>query len=177
MHRLAYGQYLINNMDTPLGVSQISNLPEPPPPVPVILGPPPYIVTPILCVTRKASTHLDLQFTVVPVDIEDNTYVILVDRRVTRGEDDRVFAFENKPAQVWAINYREAEQAYTIDECWELIQRYLSIEVRTLIGPPEPYGWTAPSRDEPQHMGQILLCLFVEPRPEQLFKFERVHLE
>ncbi|KAI5985206.1 hypothetical protein EDC04DRAFT_2913938 [Pisolithus marmoratus] len=164
MHRLAYGQYLINNMDTPLGVSQISNLPEPPPPVPVILGPPPYIVTPILFVTRKASTHLDLQFTVVPVDIEDNTYVILVDRRVTRGEDDRVFAFENRPAQVWAINYREAEQAYTI-------------EVRTPIGPLEPFGWTAPSRDEPQNMGQILLRMFVEPCPEQLFKFERVGLE
>ncbi|KAI5985209.1 hypothetical protein EDC04DRAFT_2913940 [Pisolithus marmoratus] len=146
MHRLAYGQYLINNMDTPLGVSQIGNLPEPPPPVPVVLGPPPYI------------------FTVVPVDVADNTYVILVDRRVTRGQDDRVFAFENSPAEVWAINYREAEQAYTI-------------EVRTPIGPLEPCGWTAPSRDEPQNMGQILLRMFVEPCPEQLFKFERVGLE
>ncbi|KAI6009818.1 hypothetical protein PISMIDRAFT_689047 [Pisolithus microcarpus 441] len=132
-----------------LGVSRV---------VPDIFPPPP---APVVTLRRGV---LPPEFTIVPVDVEANAYVILVDRRVTRDQDNCVFAFENEPAEVWLICYKEAQNAYIIEK-------------REKFGPAPSIVWTALSPDGAVHPDQILLMPFEEPEPFQLFKFERVGLE
>ncbi|KAI6000262.1 hypothetical protein EDC04DRAFT_1070382 [Pisolithus marmoratus] len=100
VNRLPYGRYYITSLEDNrnLGVSRFVNPIYPPPPVPVVVLP------------RDVMPPM---FTVVPVEGGDNTYVVLVERRLVRGDKDRVLAYENEPAEVWVINYREAQSAYT----------------------------------------------------------------
>ncbi|KAI5999141.1 hypothetical protein EDD15DRAFT_2363178 [Pisolithus albus] len=149
--KLVYGQYHITNVGKKeyLGVSRFVPAIYPPPPAPVVVLRP-DIVPP--------------KFTIVPVDVEANAYVILVEKRVTRDQDNRVFAFENEPAEVWRIRYKEAQNAYTIEK-------------REEFSPGLFAGWTAPSPDETVDPDQILISRFLEPSHFQLFKFERVGLE
>ncbi|KAI6023283.1 hypothetical protein EDC04DRAFT_2727610 [Pisolithus marmoratus] len=145
VNQLPYGQYHITNLENndPLDVSKISNLPDPLPPAPVILGLACRVVMPILCVIYEDSTDIERpQFTVVPVDVGVDTYVILVDeeKRLTCGDnihpEERVFAFDKKPAEVWVVTYRETQKAYTI----ERREGHLA--------------WTAPC-SEPEHPRQV----------------------
>ncbi|KAI6010939.1 hypothetical protein F5J12DRAFT_891445 [Pisolithus orientalis] len=152
-NELLHGQYIITSVadQENLGVSIIVPLIFPPPPIPVIVLPE-GVVPP--------------KFTIEPVNGGNNTYVILVDKRNTRGQDERVFAFENEPAEEWVIIYREPQNAYTIERRGG------------------PLGWTAPPREEPLPERQILLSpLIVRPSeppqflPSQLFRLTRVLLE
>ncbi|KAI5999145.1 hypothetical protein EDD15DRAFT_2239005 [Pisolithus albus] len=150
-NKLVYGQYRITNVgkEEYLGVSRIRPDIYPPPPAPVV-------------VLRRGV--LPPEFTIVPVDVGANAYIILVEQRVIRDQDGRVFAFENEPAEVWLIRYNDAQNAYTIERRAEVF--------------PELYtGWTAPSPDETADPDQIFLSRFPEPSPFQLFRFERVGLE
>ncbi|KAI5982705.1 hypothetical protein EDC04DRAFT_2915381 [Pisolithus marmoratus] len=145
VNRLPYGRYYITSLEDNrnLGISRFVNPIYPPPPVPV--------------------------FTVVPVEGGENTYVILVERRLVRGDKDRVLAYENEPAEVWVINYGEAQSAYTIERRCELERK------------GEPLAWTV---GDNEHEYQVLLRTLVvkhsEPpqfRPSQLFRFERAREE
>ncbi|KAI6018550.1 hypothetical protein BKA83DRAFT_4496060 [Pisolithus microcarpus] len=126
---LTYGQYHITNVGKKeyLGVSNVGPYIEPPPPAPVVV------------------LHPDIlppKFTIIPVNVEANTYVILVEKKVTHDQEDRVFAFENKPAEVWLICYKEAQNAYIIEK-------------REEFGPELFIGWTAPSPDDSVHPDQV----------------------
>lgn len=149
-NKLVYGRYRITSVGRKeyLGVSRVKPDIYPPPPVPVI------VVRPGV---------LPSEFIVVPVDVDVDTYVILDEKRVTRDQENRVFAFENEPAEVWLIKYNKEHDAYTIEK-------------REVV--PDIYiGWTAPLPDESADPDQILLRPLLEPNPFQLFKFERVGLE
>ncbi|KAI6044503.1 hypothetical protein EDC04DRAFT_372379 [Pisolithus marmoratus] len=159
VNRLPYGRYYITSLEDNrnLGVSRFVNPIYPPPPVPVIVLPQGVLPSRV--------------FTVVPVEGGDNTYVILVERRLVRGDEDRVLAYENEPAEVWVIRFREHQNAYTIERRYEVERQ------------GEPLAWTAPRSDQ-EHERQVLLCPLLatksEPpqfRPTQLFRFERVPLE
>ncbi|KAI6009819.1 hypothetical protein PISMIDRAFT_689051 [Pisolithus microcarpus 441] len=150
-NKLVYGRYRIVHVgkEEYLGLSNTGLDIYPPPPAPVIVLPPDV---------------LPPEFTIVPVDVEANTYVILVEKRVTRGQDNRVFAFVNEPAEVWRIRYNEAHDAY-------------SIEKRGEFGPGLSLGWTLVIFVDTVNPNQITLQQFSEPGPYQLFKFERVGVE
>ncbi|KAI5993350.1 hypothetical protein EDC04DRAFT_2910859 [Pisolithus marmoratus] len=146
--RLLHGQYYITSLQNNenLGVSNIVPAIFPPPPLPVIVLP---------------DGVLPPRFTVEPVNGGDNTYVILVERRNTRGQEDRVFAFENEPAEEWVILYRELQDAYTIERRGE------------------PVGWTVPQPEETE-IRQVVLRPIISTRslppqflPTQLYRFER----
>ncbi|KAI6139721.1 hypothetical protein BKA82DRAFT_24315 [Pisolithus tinctorius] len=150
VNELPPGQYIITSVadQENLGVSNIVPLIFPPPPIPVIVLP---------------DGVLPPRFTIELVNGGDNTYVILVEKRNTRGQDERVFAFENEPAEEWVIIYREPQNAYTIERRGG------------------PLAWTAPPREQPLPERQILLNPLVvqlsEPPqflPTQLFRFTRV---
>ncbi|KAI6001268.1 hypothetical protein EDD15DRAFT_2361619 [Pisolithus albus] len=144
------GQYFVTSLlnNDNLGVTDIAPMIYPPPPAPVIVLP---------------KGVLPPRFTVVPVDVgEPNAYVIAVRNGSTRGEEDRVFSFADKPAEVWIITYRENHNAYTIER------------------KGGPVGWTTPKSEEPEPR-QIVLSPVVSTKslppqflPSQLFKFERV---
>ncbi|KAI6108834.1 hypothetical protein EDD16DRAFT_62690 [Pisolithus croceorrhizus] len=167
--RLLPGQYYITSLQNNdnLGVSEIGPLIFPPPPAPVIVLPegvlPPRVIF-TSCVAYKDSTDPDLpQFTVVPVDTgEANAYVIVVNNETTRGQEDRVFAFADEPAEVWAIVHREFHNAYTIE------RRGGSV------------GWTVPPPEERElrqvFLSPIIATFSLPPQflPSQLFRFERV---
>lgn len=163
---LVYGQYHITSVGRKeyLGVfTEPGVLPPPPVPASAPVIPPPPFPAPAPVIVLRPSV-LPPRFTVVPVDVEAGTYVILVERRVTRGQDNRVFASKNEPAEVWLISYNKDHDAYTIQK-------------REIVGPFLYLGWTAPSLDGAIHPDQILLERFLEPGPLQLFKFERVGAE
>ncbi|KAI6001269.1 hypothetical protein EDD15DRAFT_1668996 [Pisolithus albus] len=148
--KLSPGQYLITSLlnNDNLGVSEKAPTIYPPLPAPVIVLP---------------EGALPPRFTVVPVDIgEPNAYVIAVRNGSTRGQEDRVFSFADKPAEVWIIVHREYHNAYTIER----------------KGGPD--GWTTPESEEPEQR-QIVLRPVTSTkssppqfRSSQLFKFERV---
>ncbi|KAI6014110.1 hypothetical protein PISMIDRAFT_196896 [Pisolithus microcarpus 441] len=148
--KISPGQYFVTSLlnNDNLGVSDIGPLIFPPPPAPVIVLP---------------RGVLPPRFTVVPVDTgEPNAYVVVVSNRTTRGQEDRVFAFADEPAEVWIIVYREYHKAYTIERRGG------------------PVGWTAPESEEPEPR-QIVLSPIISTKslppqflPSQLFKFERV---
>lgn len=148
--KLSPGQYLVTSLlnNDNLGVSELSLMIFPPPPAPVI-------------VLEKGV--MPPRFTVVPVDTgEPNTYVIAVRNGSTRGQEDRVFSFEDEPAEVWIIIYRENHKAYTIER----------------RGGPD--GWTAPKSEEPKLrqivLSPVICTMSLPPQylPSQLFKFEHV---
>ncbi|KAI5982708.1 hypothetical protein EDC04DRAFT_2915384 [Pisolithus marmoratus] len=155
VNELPTGQYRITSLldNDPLSVS------SGPAPLAVIVLPPGV---------------LPYSFTVVPVHDGDDTYVILVDNRNTRGENERVFAFRDRPAEVWVIRYREPQDAYTI----ERRDGPLSTDP-----PPVPLAWTVP-RQEPEsgeREDQVLLRPLAATRSDppqfrssQLFRIERV---
>ncbi|KAI6102284.1 hypothetical protein EV401DRAFT_2080077 [Pisolithus croceorrhizus] len=99
-NKLAYGQYHITNVgrNKYLGVSDFRPPPSPPASASVV-------------VLRES--FLPPEFTIVPVDVEADNYVILVGRMVTRDRDNRVCTFANEPAEVWLIRYEEGRDAYT----------------------------------------------------------------
>ncbi|KAI6010931.1 hypothetical protein F5J12DRAFT_571133 [Pisolithus orientalis] len=144
--RLLPGQYYITSLQNNenLGVSQ--SLPVIPPlPVPVMILRPGV---------------LPPEFTVEVVNGGDNTYVIKVERRNTRGRKDRVFAFADQPAEEWVILYREYNGAYTIERR------------------DQPVGWTV-QQPEGVEDRQVVLSPVVSTRsippqfrPTQLFRFE-----
>ncbi|KAI6102565.1 hypothetical protein EDD16DRAFT_1645590 [Pisolithus croceorrhizus] len=145
-NKLAYGQYHITNVgrNKYLGVSDFRPPPSPPASASVV-------------VLRES--FLPPEFTIVPVDVEADNYVILVGRMVTRDRDNRVCTFANEPAEVWLIRYEEGRDAYTIEKK-EGMHPFI--------------GWTAPSVDRDANPDQILIGLSPVPDPSQLFKFERV---
>lgn len=99
--KLLHGQYIITSVadNENLGVSNIPPIPIfPPPPIPVIVLP---------------DGVLPPRFTIESVNGGNNTYVILLGKRNTRGQDERVFAVENEPAEEWIITYSELQNAYT----------------------------------------------------------------
>ncbi|KAI6044499.1 hypothetical protein EDC04DRAFT_2599520 [Pisolithus marmoratus] len=146
--RLLHGQYYITSLQNNenLGVSNIVPAIFPPPPLPVIVLP---------------DGVLPPRFTVEPVNGGDNTYVILVERRNTRGQEDRVFAFENEPVEEWVILYRELQDAYTIERRGG------------------PVGWTVPQPEETEIRQVVLRPIIATPSlpprflPSQLYRFER----
>ncbi|KIK17244.1 hypothetical protein PISMIDRAFT_685512 [Pisolithus microcarpus 441] len=75
-NKLVYGQYHITNVGKKeyLGVSNVGPYIEPPPPAPVV------VLRPDI---------LPPKFTIVPVDVGANAYVILVEKRVTRDQRKR----------------------------------------------------------------------------------------
>ncbi|KIK18218.1 hypothetical protein PISMIDRAFT_684407 [Pisolithus microcarpus 441] len=145
------GQYYIISLqdNEQLDVSNIIPAIFPPPPLPVIVLP-------------REVVPPRPPFTVEPVNGGDNTYVIRVADRNTRGQENRVFAFEDQPAEEWVIVYRELQGAYTIERRGE------------------PVGWTAPLPEETE-LRQVALNPLIStpsfpPRflPRQLFRFERL---
>ncbi|KAI6116664.1 hypothetical protein EDD16DRAFT_1798278 [Pisolithus croceorrhizus] len=148
---LAYGRYHIASVqrEEQLGVSTEPDISSPPP-APVVVLPrgvlPPEVIL-MLRVIREDSTDLDLpQFTIVPVNVEANAYIILVEKRVTGDQEDLVFASTGEPAEVWLITYCEIPNA-----CGEPQKGY-TIQKRDGISPF--LGWTAPPRDGAQHPNQ-----------------------
>ncbi|KAI6001267.1 hypothetical protein EDD15DRAFT_2192914 [Pisolithus albus] len=151
---LLHGQYYVISVqdNEQLDVSRIIPHIFPPPPLPVI-------VLPREVVPPKPP------FTIEPVNGGDNTYVIKVEDRNTRGEEKRVFAFEDQPAEEWVILYREGQDAYTIERRGE------------------PVGWTVPLPEE-TGLRQVALEPIIStgslpPQflPRQLFRFERLPKE
>ncbi|KAI6124893.1 hypothetical protein EV401DRAFT_1940492 [Pisolithus croceorrhizus] len=146
-----HGQYYIISLqdNDHLDVSNIVPAIFPPPPLPVIVLP-------------REVVPPRPPFTVEPVNGGDNTYAIRVENRNTRGQENRVFAFEDQPAEEWVIVYRQFQNAYTI-------QRR-----------DDPAGWTVPLPEETE-LRQVTLSPLISTRslppqflPRQLFRFERV---
>ncbi|KAI6162641.1 hypothetical protein EDD17DRAFT_1507802 [Pisolithus thermaeus] len=171
-NKLAYGQYHITNVgrNKYLGVSDFRPPPSPPASASVVVLRESFLPPEVMLVLRNIyedSTDLDLpQFTIVPVDVEADNYVILVGRMVTRDRDNRVCTFANEPAEVWLIRYEEGRDAYTQVTAMDSIEKKEGMH---------PFiGWTAPSVDRDANPDQILIGLSPVPDPSQLFKFERV---
>ncbi|KAI5992056.1 hypothetical protein EDC04DRAFT_2809988 [Pisolithus marmoratus] len=108
------------------------------------------------------------EFTVVPVgNGETDTYAFVIYNHTVRGQNDRIFAFQHKPAEEWVIHYREFHNAYTIE------RREGSL------------AWTTPREPPGQfEVRQILLCPLIVTHsvslqflPSQLFRFEHVCME
>ncbi|KAI5982707.1 hypothetical protein EDC04DRAFT_2915383 [Pisolithus marmoratus] len=157
VNALLTGQYRITSLvnNEPLS---LSNVPSP------------------LAVIVLPQGILPYNFTVVPVGDGDDTYVILVDNRNTRGENERVFAYEDRSAEVWVIRYREPQDAYTIE------RRDGPLPSEPPPIPIPSLAWTVPDREsETERQDQVLLrpliVLLSDPPqyiPSQLFRFERV---
>ncbi|KAI6127202.1 hypothetical protein F5141DRAFT_378975 [Pisolithus sp. B1] len=145
---LAYGRYHIASVqrEEQLGVSTEPDISSPPP-------------APVVVLPRGV---LPPEFTIVPVNVEANAYIILVEKRVTGDQEDLVFASTGEPAEVWLITYCEIPNA-----CCEPQKGY-TIQKRDGISPF--LGWTAPPRDGAQHPNQISLRRFLYPCPSQLFQ-------
>ncbi|KAI6014109.1 hypothetical protein PISMIDRAFT_196824 [Pisolithus microcarpus 441] len=151
---LLHGQYYIISVqdNEQLDVSKIIPAIFPPPPLPVIVLP-------------REVVPPRPPFTVEPVNGGDNTYVIKVENRNTRGQEKRVFAFEDQPAEEWVIVYRELQGAYTIERRGE------------------PVGWTVPLFEETE-LRQVVLEPIISTHsippqflPRQLFRFEGLPVE
>lgn len=55
------------------------------------------------------------RFTVVPVVGQNNPYIITAESRTVGHQASDVVAFENNPADLWVIRYREDRRAFTIE--------------------------------------------------------------
>ncbi|KAI6108835.1 hypothetical protein EDD16DRAFT_1898485 [Pisolithus croceorrhizus] len=120
-------------------------------------------------------------FTVEPVNGGDNTYAIRVENRNTRGQENRVFAFEDQPAEEWVIVYREFQNAYT-EVTGSRHPRVLDTDTMmvSIQRRDDPAGWTVPPLEETELRQVTLSPLISTPSlplqflPRQLFRFERV---
>ncbi|KAI6167270.1 hypothetical protein EDD17DRAFT_1751825 [Pisolithus thermaeus] len=101
-------------------------------------------------------------FTVEPVDGGASIYIIMAEKRNTRGDEDGVVASQNEPAEEWVICCEGSQDQYTINQ--------RGVET-----------WTALLLEGPVFEHQVLLRPLVvlpfkpsEPPPffpSQLFKF------